>query len=194
MARFPSRDQVLRLSDTPGGSLVGPELPGPAVFDADALSVEVDDRCRRYISEVREDFQDLRHALAQSAGLLLLEQIGGAAANLPDHPMLVAVRKEIARVGDNLRSVHPPPTARHHHLHLLRAADLIGSVVERVTLTLRRDGAAAVTALAADLRAGWDELRHAENALPGFETMNFGQSCCAMHAAMVRTCAAVRNE
>lgn len=194
MAQFPPRDVLRRLSDQPGAGFGGPDLPGPAAFDAVTLAAEVDDRCRAYIADVRQDFQDIRHALAQLAGLLLLEQMGGAGASVVDHPMLVAAREEVALASDNLKSRRPPPAARHHHHHLLRAAGLVCAVVEWAPARLRRDGKEAATRLAAALRTAWDELRHAENALPGFETVNFGQSCCAMHRAMMRACTATRNE
>ena len=53
---------------------------------ADALSDGLDDRTIRYILETRPHFEDLRHAVGQVAGMLVLAAAGSKTVT-QDHPL-----------------------------------------------------------------------------------------------------------
>src|SRR5260221_313341 len=95
-------------------------------FDAGTL----DDGTIRYVLETRPHFEDLRHALGQVAGMLVLAA-AGARTVTQEHPLFATARQTFARVGDGIRAARPSGRATHHHRHLLAALDALGAALGR---------------------------------------------------------------
>jgi hypothetical protein len=141
----------------------------------------VRDEVRDYIAHAQQPFDDLRDAASQIAGLLVLAASGARSAGAP-HPMLAVASQRWREASDAAHSLPAPPAARHHHFHLIQAAELLGEALdglnERGLLGARSDSALDT------VKRAWAEIVHAANALPGFATVDFGQACCAPHARL----------
>ena len=139
----------------------------------------LDDATLAYIEAAENCFEDLRQVAAQLAGLLLLAATGARSAG-PHHPMLAVAADLFDYARDaTLRLTPRSPLARHHHLHLKAAVEKLAE-----TLALLRIAPAdreSVTAPTQKLTSAWHELGHASRALPGFDLVDFSQSCCAEH-------------
>jgi hypothetical protein len=150
---------------------------------------DVDDRTAAYILETRASFDALRDAAAQLAGLLVLVATGTRERVL-DEPILERATTAYREAKDKLRSTKAPAPAAHHHHHLSLASEYIGEA-----LRVARQGNLRLDASSLDrahrvLQAGWREMLSASKCLPGFQVVDFSQSCCAPHwgrAASLRT-------
>lgn len=151
----------------------------PAV-SFDPASLKIDDQTIRYIARAREDYADLRHCAAQLASLLLLASLGGA-RSLADHSMLSAAQENLVRSRCDILGETPPPCAAAHRDHLRRAAALLSAVA--LQARERRLDDCDIDRLLAILKEAWGEMHRAALALPGFQVVSFGQSCCAVHAS-----------
>jgi hypothetical protein len=125
----------------------------------------IDDATAAYIVENQKCFEDLKQVASQLAGLLVLAAAGSKEA-VPDHALLGMARELFNEAEDALRRARPTERARRHHVHLSRAAELIGAA-------LKEPGDILVP-----LRAGYTELERAADALPGFEKVSYGRGCC----------------
>ncbi|MCX5520795.1 hypothetical protein OSH10_20345 [Kaistia defluvii] len=139
----------------------------------------LDDATLAYIEAAESCFEDLRQVAAQLAGLLLLAASGARSAG-PHHPMLAVAADLFDSARDaTLRLTPRSSLARHHHRHLRIAAENLAKTLDllRVTPADRQ----AVAAPTQRLTSAWQELGHASRALPGFDLVDFSQSCCAEH-------------
>lgn len=145
-----------------------------------ALSGQLDDRTLAYVLAVRPCFDALRQVAAQLAGLLVLASSGGRTTVL-QIPVLDLAVDAFGEAEDTIHVVPVPPRALHYHFHLARAADRIGGALAIARSgSLRRDDD-AIEGMLKLLRAGWNELHRAAQALPGFQVVDFNQACCALH-------------
>lgn len=144
----------------------------------------LDDRTIRYVLETRPHFEDLRHAIGQVAGMLVLAT-AGAKTVTPDHPLLSTARATLQRAGDGIDGARPSARAAHHHRHL-------GTAVGALDLALGRAGENLhllsldhrhVDQVLEPLQVAYRHLAWAAQALPGFELLNFDQACCAPQQA-----------
>src|SRR5512147_2379599 len=85
---------------------------------ADELAATLDDGTIRYVLETRPHFEDLRHAVGQVAGMLVLAA-AGAKTVTQDHPLLMTARSTLRQVEDGIRAARPSARATHHHRHLV---------------------------------------------------------------------------
>ena len=131
----------------------------------------VDDATAAYIVENQRCFEDLKQVAAQLAGLLVLAAAGSKEA-APDHPALLRAREVFREATDGLRRSRPTERAQRHHEHLARAASEIGAALKAA------DGQLNVDRILVPLRAGYSELEHAADALPGFEKISYERACC----------------
>ena len=157
-------------------------MPGDT-FDAGML----DDGTIRYVLETRPHFEDLRHALGQVAGMLVLAA-AGARTVTQDHPLFATARQTFARVGDGIRAARPSGRATHHHRHLLAALDALGAALGRAgeDLHLHGMGRERVDAVLRPLQSAYGHLAWATRVLPGYELVSFSQACCAPRQAAAR--------
>jgi hypothetical protein len=147
---------------------------------AGALSDSLDDRTIRYILETRPHFEDLRHAIGQVAGMLLLAAAGSKTVT-QDHPLFATARATLARVADGIGVAQPSGRALHHHRHLVAAIGGLGFALKRAQEDLHLHGIdrARVDPVLDLLETAYRNLAWAAQALPGFELISFDQACCA---------------
>jgi hypothetical protein len=131
----------------------------------------VDDATAAYIIENQKSFEDLKQVASQLAGLLVLAAAGSKEA-APDHPTLGAARELFREADDALRRARPTEHARPHYEHLAQAAALIGAALKESRKVLNVDR------ILTPLRAGYTELEHAADALPGFQKIGYDRACC----------------
>ena len=147
---------------------------------ADAL----DDRTIRYVLETRPHFEELRQAVGQVAGMLVLAA-AGAKSVTQDHPLFASAREALRRAADGIRSAQPGARATHHHRHLLHAAESLGLALKKAQETMHLHGIERehVEPVLDPLQAAYRHLTWAASALPGFEILSFDQACCAPQQA-----------
>ncbi|HTW67722.1 MAG TPA: hypothetical protein VME17_24060 [Bryobacteraceae bacterium] len=140
-------------------------------------TIEVlDDATARYVLESQRCFEDLKQVASQLAGLLVLAAAGSKEA-LPDHPALESARDIFREANDALRRARPTARAQKHYAHLARAAAAIGTALSQI------GGALDVDRILIPLRAGYTELEHAADSLPGFEKVAYERACCGFRIA-----------
>src|SRR5262249_35694701 len=97
---------------------------------AEATAGALDDPTVRYVLETRPHFEDLRHAVGQVAGMLVLAA-AGAKTVTPEHPLLGTARATLDRVADGVGAARPSARAAHHHRHLVAATGALGLALRR---------------------------------------------------------------
>lgn len=176
------RATILGMFERPTtGGLLGETPPAP-IDTFDPASLEIDDRTVRYIVQARETYADLRHCSAQLASLLLLAAVGGG-SDLAEHPTLGSVRDGLAAIRGHEWSEDAPPLALAHRDHLRRATALLNAATREAGQKGIEGNDRRVDRLVAIVKEAWSEMHAAALAIPGFQVMSFGQSCCAVHAA-----------
>lgn len=150
--------------------------------DIEQMAGQLDDRTLSYVLETRPHFEDLRQAVSQLAGMLVLST-AGAKSVTQDHAMLAAAAEAHLRSLEGIRSARWTRRSKHHHRHLLEAAENIGLAVARAGEGLHLVAAGqANEGILVPLKAAYRHLQWAAQALPGFEVLNFDQACCAPQA------------
>jgi len=136
----------------------------------------------RYLSEARNAHDDLRAALTQTAGYALLLMTSTGRPTLAEAAIRGA-ETAAARCQEQIRALHVPQRAAHHHHHLYGASEMLRQACA-AALCSGRPGATdgERDALIAALQGAVEHLRAVARLVPGFETVNFGQACCALHA------------
>jgi hypothetical protein len=144
------------------------------------LSDMLDDRTIRYVLETRPHFEDLRHAVGQVAGMLVLAA-AGAKTVTQDHPLFATARATLERVAEGIGAAHPSARAIHHHRHLVAAVAGLGLALKRAQEDLHLHGIdrLRVDPVLEPLQAAYRNLAFAAQALPGFELLSFDQACCS---------------
>lgn len=179
-------------SDWSGASvprtLLRADTPPPERSVAAILEAELDDATTAYALAMRQPFEDLRQAAAQLAGVLVLAAAGSRHAT-PDHPMLTLARLALDQATDAIRATAAPRRMRHHHRHMLAAANWIGRALTASVAESAAGGTLDADATLPLLRRGWQELQWTTGALPGFEIVAFEQGCCALHSGGTRPAA-----
>jgi hypothetical protein len=147
---------------------------------AGALADTLDDRTIRYVLETRPHFEDLRHAVGQVAGMLVLAAAGSKTVT-QDHPLFATARATLERVSDGIAAAHPSRRALHHHRHLVAALGGLGLAMKQAQEDLHLHGLdrARVDPVLRSLQNAYQNLAWAAQALPGYELISFDQACCA---------------
>ena len=150
------------------------------VRTAGELAETLDDGTIRYVLETRPHFEDLRHAVGQVAGMLVLAA-AGAKTVTQDHPLFATACTTMQRVSEGIGAARPTGRALHHHRHLVTAVGGLCLALERAREDLHLHGVdrARVDPVLEPLRAAYRDLGWAAQALPGFELLSFDQACCA---------------
>lgn len=134
------------------------------------------DPLARYMREALPLHDLLRRGLIQLSGFLLKRTIAGSRA-IVDYEPVEAAREHICEAAEGLRSLRAPPSAAHHHGHLVAALVALESALAAALSTTDRDG----DALFHFVEDAERHLRAVGRATPGFEAVDFRQACCAMH-------------
>jgi hypothetical protein len=144
------------------------------------LGGTLDDGTIRYVLATRPHFEDLRHAVGQVAGMLVLAA-AGAKTVTQDHPLFATARTTLERVSDGIGAAHPSARALHHHRHLVAAVGALGLALKRAQEDLHLHGIdrARVDPVLEPLKTAYRNLAWAAQALPGFALLSFDQACCA---------------
>lgn len=155
------------------GSRIVQRMTGPATEQA-AL---------RYLEAARRIHDDLRHILTQVSGFALLLMTSDRRRVLPEAPIRGAAAAS-AEAAEAVRALAVPPLAAHHYHHLHGASAALSqscaaALASAAPGASERDRDALVDALKSTV----GHLRATSRLLPGFEPVNFGQACCAVHAA-----------
>ncbi len=142
----------------------------------------LDDATVAYAIESHRAFEDLRQVLAQIGGVMVLAAAGGKSAT-PDHPMLDAARELYRGAIDRLNGLEATPRARHHHRHLLSAAQALDGTLIAAQRHLHRKAGREIDldAILKALRTAQTEMEHVARLLPGFDLVDFSHGCCAEH-------------
>jgi len=144
------------------------------------LAGALDERTIRYVLETRPQFEELRQAVGQLAGMLVLAA-AGAKSVTQDHPLFATARETLTRAADGIRAARPSPRAVHHHRHLLGAIETLDIALQRAKadMHLHNLERERIEPVLAPLQAAYRHLAWAADALPGFEIVSFDQACCA---------------
>src|SRR3569832_1067130 len=90
----------------------------------------LDERTIRYVLETRPHFEDLRQAVGQVAGMLVLAA-AGAKTVPPDHPLLANARETLDKARDGIRAARASRRAAHLHGHLVAATGALGLALQQ---------------------------------------------------------------
>jgi hypothetical protein len=129
----------------------------------------IDDQTALYILATRKAFEDLRQAISQLAGALVLASAGAKVESFNPEP----TRKLHQQAVETLRDARLSARSAVHHTHLLRAADDLETALKKVAVPLNVD------AVLPPLRSAYEGLQKASRTLPGFEMVAFDQGCCS---------------
>jgi hypothetical protein len=140
----------------------------------------LDDLTVAYVLAARPEFERLRDVAAQLAGVLVLAASGAGSA-APDHPMLRSAEMLFRESKDGIRRTRATDRARAHHAHLTQAAGSLEAALAAARDRLGRPRA-DLDPILTPLRAGYEHLQHAANALPGFQVVAFEHGCCGASA------------
>jgi hypothetical protein len=129
----------------------------------------IDDQTAIYILATRKAFDDLRQAISQLAGALVLAsaKAKSESSNLESTSTLHQQAVEI------LRDASISARAAVHHAHLLQAAHQLEIALQKSARPLNVD------AVLPPLRSAYESLQKASQTLPGFEMVAFEQGCCS---------------
>ena len=147
---------------------------------AGELGETLDERTVRYVLETRPHFEELRQAVGQVAGMLVLAA-AGANSVTQDHPLFATARDALTRATDGIRWMRASAGAAHHHRHLLGAAEALGFALKRAKEDMHLHGVERerIDPVLEPLQVAYRHLAWAAKALPGFEIVSFDQACCA---------------
>lgn len=169
------------------------ENTGSAFFEArepstNAAAVlhrdEQSDAATDYVLQVMPGFEALKYSASLCAGVLLLD-LTGSDRTVRDRSLVDKARDAVREAEDAVLPAQPCGRAAHHHHHLCRALAGLKALLPRIERISRLATAAEAAAVTHELQACWEELRRAGDHLPGFETVDLSQSCCAWHARQV---------
>ena len=147
---------------------------------AGELAETLDERTIRYVLETRPHFEDLRQAIGQVAGMLVLAA-AGAKTVTQDHPLFTTAREALRSASDGIRAAQPTPRATHHHRHLMDALEGLRAALRQAQEDMHLHGMERerIEPVLAPLNTAYRHLSWAAKALPGFEVLSFDQACCA---------------
>ncbi len=134
------------------------------------------DPLARYICEAQPLHDLLRRALIQLSGFLLKRTIASR-QTVVDYETLEAALERIREAAEGLSTLCAPAGAGHHRSHLIGALSALEGALAAALSTTDRDG----DALFHFIEEAERHLRVVGRSLPGFETVDFRQACCAMH-------------
>lgn len=139
----------------------------------------MDDACQRYVVQAKPVYSAYTDCARQLAALLIL-QASSVRPQLPEHPMLQALQDEVQALREALSALQPSPRAVHFHRHLLAAERALQHCHDAL-LVLRRphQREQALDQALLHVKTAWQHLSWAARALPGFESIDLNQACCA---------------
>ncbi|MBZ9674283.1 hypothetical protein [Mesorhizobium sp. ES1-1] len=134
-----------------------------------------------YVAAARPVQRLISATLTQVAGFALLLLTSRSRVSLAEGA-LAGAQEAAMRAAEEVRALAVPDIAAHHHHHLRGAAETLLQACAAASDQVRARSSDQGDALSSRLRASSDHLRTTASLLPGFELVDFGQACCAMHA------------
>lgn len=142
----------------------------------------IDEATLSYIETARPVQVLLQQVLTQVAGYSLMLMTNSKAASRPEGAILTA-RAVANDAYEQLQALRIPARAAHHHHHLLQASEATRwafAAAEKCAAPEATEGERKTLVRA--LNAASEHMRTTARLLPGFETVDFSQACCAIHA------------
>lgn len=140
-------------------------------------SAELDERTLAYVVDAQRPFDDLRQAIAQVSGWLVLAALH-ARESVADHPALVGAEALVRDSIEDVREMRTPARAHLHHDCLLRAGRALESAVREARTRRHVRTEADIQRVSSAVKTAYAHLARAAAALPGFELMSFEHACC----------------
>jgi hypothetical protein len=148
------------------------------------MTLDAANNSHRYVAAAQACFTSLQECAARLAGLLMSTEIKHTRHAL-DTQSLNEAEKCIADATERFATLVPTEKCLHFHYHLSESLELLAFTV--VSVFEKRAGSATGLDPLPVLQKAWAELTHASRALPGFETVDFRQSCCSIHKNAIAT-------
>lgn len=142
------------------------------------VSLRHDEASRRYVLAAQPAFEAAQEAATRLAGLLITAELGRS-RHLLDLPSREAAYARLAEAREHHARLVPSGLALHFHHHLSRAIERLEAAF--TAADAERAGRLGAPDPLPPLRAAWADMEAASRSLPGFETIDFKRSCCAMH-------------
>jgi len=137
----------------------------------------------RYADSARTAQQLISQTLTQLSGYALLLLTSRQQATLAEGALALA-RQSVVQAAEAVRALQAPEPAAHHYHHMHSAAETLMEACAAATACRGAQDRSdrRFDTLICALRATSDHLRATARLLPGFELIDFGQACCAVHA------------
>lgn len=137
----------------------------------------MDERTVAYVMDAQRPFADLRQAIAQVSGWLVLAALRTGDA-VGDHPALTQAEALVSDAIGAVRDLRATPPARAHQDGLLHAGRALEAAIldARTAAHVRTD--ADVRRISTTVKAAYAHLTRAAAVLPGFELVSFAHACC----------------
>lgn len=149
---------------------------------ASATDGQFDEAILSYIDAARPVQVSLQQVLTQVAGYSLMLMINDKPASRPEGAILIA-QAAAKDASEQLQLLAIPASAAHHHHHLLQASEATRwAFVAAQQCAAPEASEGERETLVRALQTASEHLRTTARLLPGFETVDFGQACCAIHA------------
>lgn len=136
------------------------------------------DRLRVYANAMVPCFERTQESAARLAGLLVEAEIVGRNSRFDNESLLLGLKARDEAVC-LLASIDTRQADAHFHHHASLALQRLCQAW--AALEDRRQGMMAAPDPLPMLQAAWREMQAASRILPGFDTVDFRNSCCAMH-------------
>ncbi|GGO76331.1 hypothetical protein GCM10011348_03280 [Marinobacterium nitratireducens] len=136
------------------------------------------DRLRAYAEAMVPCFERTQESAARLAGLLVEAEIVGNNCRFDNESLHLGLKARDQAVC-LLASVDASKADAHFHHHASLALERLCQAW--AALEDRRQGLIAALDPLPMLQAAWREMQAASRTLPGFDTVDFSNSCCAMH-------------
>lgn len=150
---------------------------------ADATTA-LDERTLAYIGRAQDCFTFAQDAASRVAGLLVLLEVTGGSRLTLDHGARANAKELMEHAEAQFGSLRPTEQSGHFHHHLGQGLRLVRQTLDEIDRKL--DGLIAARDPLPILQQAWAELRSASRLLPGFEVVDFTQSCCALHVGKAK--------
>ena len=137
-----------------------------------------DDRLRAYRDAMQPCFDRIQESAARLAGLLVEAELVNPKARFDGESRELGLRAR-DQAHALLAGANSSRSDAHFHHHLTLALDRLTQAW--AALEDRRKGLIAAPDPLPALRACWTEMQAASRILPGFDTVDFRHSCCALH-------------
>jgi len=130
-----------------------------------------------YMAAAKPCFLSLQETMARLAGLLMTAELK-ASRSVLDTQSFAEAEVQLSQALERFGALAPDDKCRHFHHHLSKSVSHLSEAM--TAAETQRAGLVGARDPLLPLQAAWRELTHASRALPGFETVDFRNSCCSL--------------